>query len=129
MAHCDISFHTQMICLLHIAIMVRPLQELLMMVKAEQTKETATLLQAWIQKMFLFLTLWTEMANFSNIFGLYGLSKQYLSQISHFGSVLKEICRYDNWVAKGQLISKRRLASRRFSKKTNGQIWFVRREE
>ena len=30
------------------------------------------------------------MANFSNIFGLYGLSKQYLSQISHFGSVLKE---------------------------------------
>ena len=73
-----------------LAIMVRPLQELLMMVKAEQTKETATLLQAWIQKMFLFLTLWTEMANFSNIFGLYGLSKQYLSQISHFGSVLKE---------------------------------------
>ena len=54
MAHCDISFHTQMICLLHIAIMVRPLQELLMMVKAEQTKETATLLQAWIQKMFRF---------------------------------------------------------------------------
>ena len=48
MAHCDLSFHTQMICLLHIAIMVRPLQELLMMVKAEQeqTKETATLLQA-----------------------------------------------------------------------------------
>ena len=30
------------------------------------------------------------MANFSNIFGLYGLSKQYLSQISHLGSVLKE---------------------------------------
>ena len=54
MAHCDISFHTQMICLLHIAIMARAVQELLMMVKAEQTKETATLLQAWIQKMFLF---------------------------------------------------------------------------
>ena len=32
-------------------------------------------------------------------------------------------------VSKGQLISKSRLASRRFSKKTNGRIWFVCREE
>ena len=64
MAHCDISFHTQMICLLHIAIMARPLQELLMMVKAEQTKETAMLLQAWIQNMFLFFSTYVSFIPF-----------------------------------------------------------------
>ena len=32
-------------------------------------------------------------------------------------------------ITKGQLISKSRLASRRFSQKTNGRIWFVCREE
>ena len=54
MAHCDISFHTQMTCLLHIAIMDRPLQALMMVKRAgTATKETAILLQAWIRKMFL----------------------------------------------------------------------------
>ena len=47
MAHCDISFHTQMTCLLHIAIMDRPLQALMMVKRAgTATKETAILLQA-----------------------------------------------------------------------------------